>query len=203
MKQKITRRTFIKGSVAGITATAICGFGFGRSVSGAQTAVDAAGNARVLTAFFSQTGNTRHVAEQIHGRVGGEMFQIATAKPYVGGDKTLHDIAKLEKKQNFRPALRGPLLDPDQYDTIFIGYPCWWYTMPMAVFAFLEQVDFSGKRIVPFTTHGGSRWGEGLADMRSLIPQATFEEGLARYGKSVRSASSDKAVRGWLSALGF
>lgn len=101
---------------------------------------------------------------------------------------------------NARPELRGTLPDLSGYDTIVLGYPCWWGTMPQAVFTFLESADFSGKKILPFCTHEGSGMGRSESDIKKLCPAATVARGLAITGSSC--ASSEAAIKKWLSANG-
>lgn len=202
MKKNITRRTFIKGGVAGLAATAICGFGLG-SIATAQAQEGAAASETPLTIYFSHTGNTRSMADRIHTRVGGDIVEVKTVTPYPRNDGECHRVAKEEKRRGFRPPLSTPLLVPARYETIFIGYPCWWGTLPMPMFTLLEQIDLSGKTIIPFTTHGGSGWGVGLSDLRLLAPKAKLVEGLALYGSRVSSVSSERKMEMWLSGLGF
>lgn len=203
MKKQISRRTFIKGSVAGLTAAAMYGFGVGPGNLYAQVP-ETTENGNILTAYFSHTGNTRYMAKQVHARVGGDLLEIKTVTPYLGDDREVHRIAREEKQRGFRPELATPIPDMARYDTILIGYPCWWFTMPMAVFAFLEQAELSGKTVVPFTTHAVSGWGEGLADLRATLPrQAILAKGLALQGRRVREAGSERNIASWLGELGL
>jgi flavodoxin len=89
----------------------------------------------------------------------------------------------------------------NSYDVVFVGYPDWWGTMPMAVFTFLEEYNFSGKTIVPFCTHEGSGLGRSVEDIRKLCPQSTIVEGLAVRGSSVKNAQND--VSDWLRKIGM
>jgi len=100
-----------------------------------------------------------------------------------------------------RPELRGQLPDMSSYDTIVLGYPCWWGTMPQAVFTFLESADFSGKKILPFCTHEGSGMGRSESDIKKLCPKATVARGLAITGSSCNA--SEAAIKKWLSANGI
>lgn len=202
MKKNFTRRTFIKGSVAGLAATAIYGFGFG-SIATAQAQEGLVGNGSPLTVYFSHTGNTRYMAEQIHTHVGGDIVEVETVTPYPKNDGECHRVAKDELRRGIRPLLSTPLPDLTNYDIVFVGYPCWWGTLPMAMFTFMEQVDLSGKTVIPFTTHGGSVWGKGLSDMKSFAPNANLAQGLALYGSRMSSTSSRKKMENWLSGLGF
>lgn len=160
-----------------------------------------AGNKKILIAYFSKTGNTREVANQIHANVGGDMFEIKTVDPYPADYKATVDQAKREQENNYRPKLTATVQNMDSYDVIFLGYPNWWRTMPMAVFSFLEGYNFSGKTIIPFCTHEGSRLGRSVSDLRQLCPQATILDGLAIQGSSAKNAQNDVAT--WLRQIGI
>ena len=101
-------------------------------------------------------GNTEIVAEMIQRAVGGDLFEIDTVKPYSLDYSICKEEAKQELRTNARPALKKYIDSLDKYDTIFVGYPNWCLTMPMAMFTFLERYDLRGKRILPFCTHEGS-----------------------------------------------
>ncbi|WP_419779774.1 flavodoxin [Maridesulfovibrio sp.] len=203
MKKHISRRAFIKLGILGGTSSAITAMSLsGRNVPACNAAMKPDNN-MVLTAFFSHTGNTRYMAEQINGRVGGDLLEIKTIKPYLGNDRQVHITAKNEKRRNFRPKLSTAMPDTSKYNVFFIGYPCWWHTMPMTMFSFFDQLDLSGKTIIPFTTHGGSKWGTGLSDLKAINPQSDLKEGLALYGRSVKKSSSVNEIKNWLSSSGF
>lgn len=163
----------------------------------------ARGAPKILIAFFSKTNNTRTIAEMIQARVGGDLFQVATAKPYPPDYRETTAVARIELDNNQRPELAAtvPVADMASYDVVFLGYPCWWGTMPMAMFTFLEQYDLSGKTIVPFCTHGGSGLARSPADIAALAPGAVLGQGLAVRGDSASRAQGD--VDNWLRRLGF
>jgi flavodoxin len=166
------------------------------------------GNDKILVAYFSWSGNAKILAEQIAQATGGDLFEIRTVTPYptVYNDTTA--LATVELRENARPALSGSVSNMAQYSTIFLCYPNWWGTMPMALFTFLEAYDFSGKTIYPLVTHGGSRFGSSLNDMRRLVPRTTIGDGLAVSAMSrshggpavVRTPNSD--VTNWLRRIG-
>lgn len=159
------------------------------------------GNKKILIAYFSKTGNTREIANQIHANVGGDMFEIKTVDPYPADYKATVDQAKREQENNYRPKLATVVQNMDSYDVIFLGYPNWWGTMPMAVFTFLEGYNFSGKTIIPFCTHEGSRLGRSVNDIHQLCPQAALLDGLAIQGSSAKNAQNDVAT--WLRQIGM
>ena len=171
--------------------------------------------AKILIAYFSHTGenyfggqirnitkgNTATVAEAAQRATGGDLFEIRTVKEYPVNYKACCDVAADEGKADARPELAGALPDIVRYDTVVLGYPCWWGTMPQALFTFLEAADFSGKKILPFCTHEGSGMGRSEGDIRRLCPGATVARGLAVSGSAC--ASAEASVRKWLSANGL
>ena len=109
-------------------------------------------------------------------------------------------MAKQELRQNARPELSGRLDNMADYSLIYLGYPNWWGTMPMAVFTFLEEYDFAGKTIIPFCTHEGSGMGHSESDIRKVCPDASVLKGLPIPGGKVQRAESD--IADWLRTLG-
>ncbi|MFZ3132246.1 MAG: flavodoxin [Desulfosporosinus sp.] len=132
---------------------------------------------KVLIAFFSigslKIGNTEVAAEMLNEITGGDLYKINTANKY--------------------PQNMG------EYDTIILGYPNWWGTMPMAVFTFLESYDFSGKTIIPFCTHEGSGLGDSEKDIAKLCPHASILKGLAIHDANVTNAKKD--ITQWLNEV--
>lgn len=151
---------------------------------------------KILIAYYSRTGNTRAVAEQIHSRIGGELFEVHTTHSYPDAYRPTTEQAKREQESNFRPTLTAKVADMDACKTVFIGYPNWWGTLPMALFTFLESYDFAGKTIVPFCTHEGTGLGRGPSDIAKLCPTATLLDGFAVRGGSAASAQGN--VDKWL-----
>jgi flavodoxin len=165
-------------------------------------------NSKSLIAYFSRKGNnyvggsivylpignTEVIAKKIQELTGSDLFQIKTVKSYPEDYTETTNVAEEEKKQNARPELTETVDDMDSYDVIYIGYPNWWGTMPMAVFTFLESYDFSGRTIIPFCTHEGSGMGSSERDIKKLCPNAKVLSGLAIRGGSVDSADKDVAT---------
>ncbi|MDR1483324.1 MAG: NAD(P)H-dependent oxidoreductase [Planctomycetaceae bacterium] len=167
-------------------------------------AAQAKEEAKVLIAYFSYTGNTRLVALQIQKQIGGDLFEITTAKPYPRKYKDCVDIAKKEQNDKARPPLGAELKDKVKkdiadYDVIFIGYPIWWGTLPQVLFTFLDKYDLKGKTIVPFCTHNGGRWARSLDDLKKTCPNSKFRDGITINGDSVRQSKND--VTKWLQKL--
>jgi flavodoxin len=146
-------------------------------------------------------GNTIVMAKMVHDVVGGDMFQVVTVNPYPAAYPETTDLALKEQNAGARPRLATHVPNMDDYDVIFLGYPNWWGTLPMALFTFLEEYDLAGKTIIPFCTHEGSQLGRSIEDIRKLEPRANLREGLAARGGSVDRARGD--VGRWLSKLGY
>ena len=144
-------------------------------------------------------GNTEIVAEMIQKAVGGDLFEVDTVKPYSADYTTCTQEAQAELRANARPELKEYLDSLDGYDTIFVGYPNWWGTMPMAMFTFLERYDLSGKRIIPFCTNEGSGMGGSERDLKKVCTGAAVERGLSVRG--CEAAKSEKKVSDWAKGL--
>ncbi len=163
-----------------------------------------------LIAYYSRTGNnyvngkitsltvgnTTVIAEKIQGFTGGDLFEIKTIKKYPADYMETTEVSKVELKTNARPELAEYLKEIDNYDIIYLGYPNWWGTMPMAVFTFLESCSFKGKTIVPFCTHEGSGLGKSEKGIQRLCPESAVLRGIALRGSSVCKA--DDEVKNWL-----
>ncbi len=170
-------------------------------------------NSKSLIAYFSRKGNnyvgssivnlpignTEVIAKKIQKLTGSDIFQIKTVESYPEDYMETTNVAQAEKKENARPELTDRIDNIDSYDIIYIGYPNWWGTMPMAVFTFLESYDFSGKTIVPFCTHEGSGIGSSERDIKKLCPNSKVLSSLAVRGGSVERA--DKDIADWLKKL--
>jgi len=208
----MNRRQFINGISSGIVSLSLAGCGFklpgssNGSSAGVQKkdipATTITGNIaqaqknKVLIAYFSRTGNTREIANQIHEIIDSDLFEIKTEASYPKDYDATVDQAKREQAENFRPKLATVVPALSSYTGIFLGYPNWWQTMPMALFSFLEEYDFSDKTIIPFCTHDGGRLGRSTNDIRVLCPRATILDGLSIRGSNAKNARND--VSAWL-----
>ena len=134
---------------------------------------------------YLSTGNTEKIAKMVAEIRGADLFQIEQKVPYAADYNTCIEEAKKDLKENIRPGLVSTLESIDGYDEIYIGFPNYWGTMPMAVFTFLEQFDWSGKTIHPFVTHEGSGFGKSMDDLEKVCRGAVFTKGLAISGSSV------------------
>lgn len=143
-------------------------------------------------------GNTELVAQAIEKLTGADMFKIEQDKPYSRDYNACIAEAQADQKRDARPELKTYPDSIDAYDIIYLGYPNYWSTMPMAVFTFLEHFDFSGKIIKPFCTHEGSGLGASIGDIKRLCPNAVVSKGLAIHGGSVARAQTD--IEQWVRA---
>jgi flavodoxin len=145
-------------------------------------------------------GNTEVAANMIRKLTDSDIFRIDTVKAYPEDYHETTDVAKQELRQNARPELSGHVDNMADYSLIYLGYPNWWGTMPMAVFTFLEEYEFAGKTIIPFCTHEGSEMGRSESDIRKACPDASVLKGLPIRGGSVQRAEED--IADWLRELG-
>jgi flavodoxin len=136
-------------------------------------------------------GNTKVVANMIQEMTEGDVFRFDTVKSYPEDYTETTNVAKKELHDNARPELSRHVENMDSYNVIFLGYPNWYGTMPMPVFTFLEEYDFSDKTIIPFCTHEGSGLGRSEKDIAKLCPKSTLLKGLAIHGSRVSAAKID------------
>ena len=133
-----------------------------------------AGDSNILVAYFSWSGNTQQVANWISDKTGGELFRIPPEVDYT--EDNVFDRAQDELNNGTRPPLSSHIDSETmaEYDVIFLGFPIWWYDLPMPVWSFLEEYDLSGKTIIPFFTHNGSSSGaSSISTVAELCPDST------------------------------
>lgn len=140
-------------------------------------------------------GNTERVAEFIEKAVGGDLFEIDTVRTYDKDYYKCIEEAKEELYSNARPELKAYPENLESYDTIFVGYPNWWGTMPMCMFTLLEKYNFSGKTIIPFCTNEGSGMGSSERDIKKICVGANIKNGLSIHG--AESEKSENKVSEW------
>lgn len=192
------------------------------AVGGTETLDTAeAGNGNILIAYFSVMetdgvdtvagasrvavngevlGNNEYIAQIIQRETGGDLFAIETVQDYPTTHNPLLEFAYNEKADNARPELATQIENLDSYDVIFLGYPNWNADLPMPLYTFLEEYDFSGKTIIPFTTHGGSGFSRTVQTISALQPGATvISDGLSISRNSVSGAEND--VVQWVNGL--
>ncbi|MDD6798637.1 MAG: flavodoxin [Clostridia bacterium] len=141
-------------------------------------------------------GNTEVAAGIIQELTGADIFKIEQVQPYSADYNECIEQAQADQRRDARPALKGYPETIEDYDTIYLGFPNYWGTMPMAVFTFLNHFDFSQKVIKPFCTHEGSGMGNSVSDIKKLCPSANVEKGLAIKGSSVERSKSD--IEKWI-----
>ena len=133
-----------------------------------------------LVAFFSPTGTTARAALALADTLGADTFEIKPQQPYTAADLDWRDEASrtsVEKRdETARPTIVGTMTHMDRYDTVFVGFPIWWYVEPRIIDTFLETYNFTGKTVIPFATSGGSGLGQAPARMQSIIPGARVLE---------------------------
>lgn len=158
--------------------------------------IDADAGASIVVKEDQVMGNLEYMAEVIGDVTGGTLFRIETEEEYPLEHEALVDQAAVEQDENARPELEAHIEDLDQYDTIFLGYPNWWGGMPMPVYTFLEEYDFAGKTIIPFTAHGGSGFSNTVSEIEELQPDAEVSEnGLSISRNEV--ADAEEEIRSW------
>ena len=145
--------------------------------------------------------SVKWIADIIHDEVGGDIEPIIPSKDYPLEYDALADAAKAEVDNNERPAFEPLSVDPTQYKTVFIGYPIWWYTLPMVLETFFDTYDLSGVTIVPFNTHAGSRDGNTYNMIREREPNANVIDGIAIAGSDAGSDSAKTQVVEWVKKL--
>ncbi len=153
-----------------------------------------------MIVFFSWGGNTRGVAREIQRQTGGYLFEIELVHPYSSDYNTVLDQAQRDQKVQARPEIKNKVDNIEEYDTIILGYPNWWASIPMPIATFLEEYDLSGKTIMPFCSHGGGRFGQSLTAIAKLAPNSPLIDGLSVHYSGGSSLSSD--VADWLARNG-
>ena len=147
-------------------------------------------------------GNAAKLACWIQERTGGELFSIVVTEPYSSDYDECLERAAEEKAENARPELATHIENMEDYDIVFLGFPNWWYTVPMAIHSFIEEYDFSGKTVIPFVTHGTGGLAATIQDITAALPDSTeILEPIGIYRPEVDEAQS--AVNAWLDELGF
>ena len=161
-----------------------------------------ADNSTILVAYFSRTGNTETVAGLIAEQLGADLYAITPAEAYPEDYQQALEIAQQQQDDDARPELADTDLDLSAYDTVFIGYPIWYGYEPMIIRTFLESYDFSGKTIIPFNVHNGSRFSRTIETIQELEPNATvIEDGFTVSEQNVPEAADD--VASWLQEIGY
>ena len=162
--------------------------------------VDTSSSASRVATEDGVVGNTQYVANIISQEIGDDLYRIETVQTYPETHDPLLVFAYEERSEDARPELKNEIDNFDEYDTVFIGYPNWNADLPMPLYTFLEQYDFTDKTIIPFTTHGGSGFSGTIGVIADLQPNATvISNGLSISRNDV--ASCDNEIKEWLDEL--
>jgi flavodoxin len=221
-----TRRKFLTLSTLALAGIGVAGCS--RTSVQSQPAADAPAvpldGARTLVAYFSMPltdnpdnmdrneedsthvvdgavlGNTQYVAQLIQARTGAGIFRIETAEEMPRDFTALDEQAQADQEAGTRPELKALVPNLGDYDTIFVGYPIYWYDLPMPLYTFLEQHDFAGKTIIPFSTHGGSRLSGTVETITETLPKATVTSNAFTISRDALD-SAEAEVGTWLDSL--
>ena len=153
---------------------------------------------KVLVAYFSYTGNTEQGAQLMAEALGADLFTIEMEHPYRGN---IYDVSQRDLNQDARPALATHVANMDQYDVVLVGYPTWWGTMPMPMFTFLNEYDFSGKTLLPFSSHGSTRFGDSISDFSKQVPSAYVGQAFEYYYSG--GSELEDEITAWLKESGL
>lgn len=152
-----------------------------------------------LVAYFSASGVTAKAAERLAEAIGADLFEIKPEVPYTDADlnwQNKHSRSSVEMNDPAsRPEIAEKLDNMSDYDTIFVGFPIWWYIAPTIINTFIESYDLSGRTLIPFATSGGSGMGKTVEKLKALYPTVNFKEGKIVNGMSA------KALKEWANGL--
>lgn len=166
-----------------------------------EDGVDAVTSASLNVEDGAFVGNAEYLAQMAADATGGDLFLVQTVQTYPSDYRETTDAAAVEQGDNARPELASHVENMDQYDTVVLVYPNWWGTLPMPLYSFLEEYDFSGKTILPLCTHEGSRMGSSERAIAELCPDAVLLDGLDIRGSGASSAQAE--VEEWINASGI
>ena len=144
-------------------------------------------------------GNTQYMAYVIQETVGADIFRIEPETSYPTDHDELVDLASEEQSNNARPAIKNTIENFDTYENIFVGYPNWWGDMPMILYSFFDEYDFSGKTIIPFNTHGGSGFSDTISTIKVLEPNAEVLDGKSISRNDIQDAEQE--IIAWVESL--
>lgn len=152
-----------------------------------------------LVAYFSASGTTKKAAERLAKAVGADLFEIKPTVPYTSADLNWHNKQSRSSVEmsnaDSRPEIAEKLNNMDEYDTVFVGFPIWWYVAPTIIDTFLESYDFSNKTLIPFATSGGSGIGKTVDVLKAVCPKALWKDG------KIITRMNDKALSEWAESI--
>lgn len=191
--QAVSRRATLVAPAAMLLASNAC------AAEPDENRVDSS-RTRTLVAYFTRSGNTRVIAEQLQRDLGADLFEILPADPYPADYEETVAQATRERDAGFDPPLKATVPNIAAYQTVYLGLPIWGTTAPPIIRSFLSAHDLSGKTLRPFITHGGYGPGDSLAVLRRGAPQARIEEAFVMEADQERRTMNQ--VRDWLAAGG-
>ena len=155
---------------------------------------------KALVAYFSASGVTAGVAEKLAKAVEADLYEIAPEVPYTKADlnwmnKKSRSSVEMNDRSS-RPAIGTAVDNMDQYDTVFVGFPVWWYREPSIIDTFMESYDFAGKTIIPFATSGGSGLGDSYKNLQALAPGAKVIN-----GERFPASASEEKLKDWADSI--
>jgi flavodoxin len=198
-KDGLSRRKLLKVAAAGLLAGAATPLLF--HLGSAHSAATGTGRTKMLIVYYSHTGITKYIAEEIRKKTGGDVFEIETVRTYPSEYSALTAEAKRELQEGDLPALKKNPPDMSSYDLIVVGGPVWWYTVATPVMSFLRKADFAGKKVSAFCTHEGGI-GKYFPHFKEQAKNAVVLEGLDLYKpRQAGKGEVDKALDSWLGKL--
>lgn len=156
------------------------------------------GDSKILVAYFSWGGTTQRMVQEIVRQTGADLFRIEPVVPYPTEYTPCTEVALEEKNNNARPAIAATVENWEDYDTVFIGCPVWWWTTPMIICTFAESYDFEGKTVVPFCTYASTYRDETLARIVELTPDAAHLTGEGLTSGRI----NEQNISSWLKEIG-
>ncbi|MDO4544538.1 MAG: flavodoxin [Bacillota bacterium] len=184
-----------------VFALAACGSSQEDEAESTEAASAGTTDGNGLVVYFSWSGNTESVAQEIQSQTGADIFRIEPAEAYTDDYDELLDVAQEEQSSDARPEIADTIDNFDDYEVIYLGYPNWWGDMPQIIYSFLDDYDLSGKTLIPFCTSGGSGFSGSLDTIADMEPDAVMLEGLHIGGSSADDAAGD--VTQWLQEIGI
>ena len=154
---------------------------------------------RILVAYFSATGTTETIAKRLANVTGGDISEIVPAQPYTAADLDWtndQSRSSLEMRDlSSRPAIKSTVSNISQYDTIYIGFPIWWYTAPTIINTWIEAHDLKGKKLILFATSGGSSIDRSIRDLKNTYPTLNWA------GGKLLNRATETSIRQWVNSL--
>lgn len=183
---------------AALSAPAAMLLAAGATACAAEDQLATGSKSSVLVAYFTRSGNTRVIAEQLHRDLGADIFEILPAEPYPADYEQTVEQARQERDRDFEPALKARIPNFAAYQTVFLGFPIWGETTPPIIRSFLRNHDLSGKTLRPFITHGGFGSGASLSVLNDRAPRAQILTPFVMEADQERRTMTQ--VRQWLAA---